>query len=332
VAVREGVPGTATGSAATWRYGAFGVPLVSAIRVPQLPEIPAAEGATPTVVRTLHAGEGGPWKYPREEVLTDRRQPDGRLMLGVDRSDELGFRVWSPGYGRFLVSGDGTSIAIGLPGAAQWKWQRLLFAQVLPLTAALRGLMLLHASAVAVDGAAYALTARSGTGKTSTALHLVANGASLVTDDVLAVGGGADVLAYPGARVVSVNRLDLQELNGDGTRFGQVAGGTHDKLQLGVDPVTERLPLAAIYFLERDDCHRELAVAECTPDARDVLGATFIPYLRSPRYLLGLLECSASVSRRVRMFRVQVPEKFGAATVSRTLLEHMRSVKAPEVA
>ena len=211
-------------------------------------------------------------------------------------------------------------------------WQRLMFAQVLPLTAALHGLMPLHASAVAMYGAAYAFSARSGTGKTSTALHLVAEGATLVTDDVLAIGSGDEILAHPGAAVVSVNRPDHDALRGNGFPLGPVLGGAYDKLQVGVDPAPKALPLAAIYQLERDGRHTALALDEIEPTVEAVLSMIFIPYLTAPRYLLRLLELAAQLSRSVRMFSVRVPSQLGAATLSRELLGHMRDVRALKAA
>ena len=62
-----------------------------------------------------------------------------------------------------------------------------MLAQVLPLAAVLRGTHVLHASAVALAGRAVAFMGRSGVGKTTLAGRIVAHGARLMTDDVLAV-------------------------------------------------------------------------------------------------------------------------------------------------
>ncbi len=68
-----------------------------------------------------------------------------------------------------------------------------------------RGIVALHASAVALDGAAVAFLAPSGAGKSSLAAALVATGGELVTDDVLAVderGGRPHARAgYPQLRL-----------------------------------------------------------------------------------------------------------------------------------
>src|SRR5207248_1369448 len=136
--------------------------------------------------------------------VIDRRW-NGRLWLAVDHHPELGYRIYAPRYGRHLVSSDGTRIVSALPNVAPWRWQRLLFAQALPLAATLQGLEALHASAVELGGKAFAFTAASGTGKTSLAMHLVARGATFLTDDVLAVEARVGALiAHPGASTLSV--------------------------------------------------------------------------------------------------------------------------------
>ena len=75
------------------------------------------------------------------------------------------------------------------------RWQRLMFAQALPLAATLQGLALLHASAAEIDGRAFGFIASSGAGKSSLVVHLVATGDTrLLTDDVLALESSGEAL------------------------------------------------------------------------------------------------------------------------------------------
>ena len=315
------------------RYSAFGLELLSSLRIPQLFDIGEHGNGRPTVIRELPSEEARRWRYPQGDVLFDRRLPDGRLMLGVDHNDGVGYRIWSTGYGRFVVSDDALEIRAAVSRTPPSKWQRLFFAQVLPLAAALRGALLIHASAVAVDGFVYAFAAPSGTGKTSTALHLLGRGATLVTDDVLAVTGTDAPLAHPGASVVAVNSEDIAGLNRDeGALVGPVDPAIDGKAQVRIPLVTQPLPLAAVYFMERGEGTRSFVIEEIAPDPRVLLSNVFIAYLRTPAYLTAMLDGSALLSRDVRLFRVRVPATFGAAATSRELAEHIRGLKAARAA
>ena len=313
--------------AAGRRYSAFGLELLSSLEVPQLVDIDEHRTGTPTVVRELAPDEAGRWRYPRPDALVDGRLPDGRLMLGVDHAEGTGYRIWSTGYGRFTVSDDALEIRAAVSRTPLSKWQRLFFAQVLPLAAAVRGRLLLHASAVAIDGAVYAFAAQSGTGKTSTALHLLGHGATLVTDDVLAVSATDAPCAYPGASVVAVNSEDLAELDRDERALaGPVDAAIDGKAQVRIPPITGPLPLAAVYFLDRGDGTPTLEIEETPPNPRLLLSSAFITYLRTPQYLTTMLDGAARLSRVVRLFNVRVPARFGAAATARELAVHIRAL------
>jgi hypothetical protein len=310
-----------------WRHYGFGLDVVSDMRVPQLPLGREPRNGLETRLTVLAPEDGAGWRYPRGDILIDRRHADGRLMIGVDRSDELGYRIWSPQHGRYAVSQDGMRIRAAVGTASAWKWQRLLFAQVLPLTAALRGFEVMHASAVAFDDRVVAFSASSGTGKTSTPLHMLSRGARFVTDDVLAVSvGDGEILAHPGAGVVSVASADVAGLNHGGQAgLGRVLGGYH-KLQVEVRPVDRPLPLAALYVLERGNGARTLDVTH-EDHAADVLLATaFIPYLTTPGHLMGHLDACARMSAEIETFHVRVPDGMGAGRVADELRAHIASV------
>ena len=92
-------------------------------------------------------------------------------------------------------------------------WQRFLIAQVLPFAAALNGLEVLHASAVAFGDRALALIGASGAGKTSLALAACRLGAELIADDVLALERREDrLLAHPGAPLAGVAHAEAERL------------------------------------------------------------------------------------------------------------------------
>jgi hypothetical protein len=259
--------------------------------------------------------------------LIDRRFPSGRQMLRVEQLDGNGYWVAAPRYGRHLISPDGRRIRSALPRVPALQWQRLLFAQVLPLAAALQGLEILHASAVVLDGRALGFVAPSGTGKTSLAINLAAAGAELLTDDVLALDvSTARPTAYEGARLVNVARHEYAALDPAARlRLGSVIGRT---AKVHVRPAEARpsAPLAALYFLRRDSSRSGAVEIRADEDgSRLVLGSGFITYLSEAHHLLAHLEASARIARAVPLFRVDVPGNRAAADVSAAVAEHAAS-------
>jgi hypothetical protein len=262
------------------------------------------------------------------EQLVHFRYANGRLMMRIDALGPLGFEIRAPRHGRHLVSADGTVVRSALPADRSRRWERLVAAQVLPLAAALQGLEPLHASAVSLDDrTALAFVAPSGTGKTSIAVHLVSRGATLVTDDVLAVEGrGHDLLAHPGIGLLNV---DPTELGAVGATRGtnRHAGVGADKIQVTTHTVERALPLTGIYFLRTADRGERLRVdASAVLDARRLLATTFLRYLRSPGRLVAHLDACARIGAAARAFEVVLPTGTLAADASAVIREHAEAL------
>jgi hypothetical protein len=217
-------------------------------------------------------------------------------------------------------------ILSALPRLADWRWQRLMYAQVLPLAAALQGLEVFHASAVGLAGQAIGFIASSGTGKSSIAAHLVARGATLITDDVLALEPSDEVvLAHPGAGAASIDQSELDSLAP--TRRARLGPeiGRSDKVHVAPSIERQPLPLAAVYYLERGS-RDELRIAETSPpDPRLLLASGFLWYLRTPDYLAKHLETCALVAESVRMFRLSIPAGVLASGAAEAVEAHARA-------
>lgn len=269
------------------------------------------------------------WPAREAVSLLERRDPHGRLVMSIERHDTLGYLISAPRYGRHLVSPDGLELRSALPNVAAWRCHRLLFAQVLPLAATLQGFELFHASAVALDGRAYGFIAPSGTGKTSVAAHLVARGATFVTDDVMALEpSGETIRVHPGGGMASVHDAELRsmpsELRG---RVGAIVGRS-DKVQLAIELVDRALPLAAIYFLERDGGAHPLEVeAIVPPEPRLLLSSSFISYLETPAHLLHHLDVCARIAQTVPMFHIRIPASVPAHAVAAAIENHVGALR-----
>jgi hypothetical protein len=250
------------------------------------------------------------WAQPAERLF----EPEyaGRFPVTVDRS-AAHYRLWFEGFGRYLVSADGTEVACERDGVAPERHERLLLAQALPLAAALQGFELLHASAVSTGGGVAGFTGPSGAGKTTMASRLVQRGAELVSDDVVALERRPDeLLAHPGPPMMVV-------------RFDEEHPGpaicASDKVHVSVPTVDGPLPLRRLYYLERG---RSLQIEPLEEGGvRRVLSGMFAPYLATAGRLERHLETAQLLSRHVELFRLQMPHTDDLDAALDGLEEHM---------
>ena len=312
------------GTRAVTSGSAFGVVVEADFAIPALG--PAGRGSRMTSCRAVSAADLEA-AYPSDGWTpdVDLRHADARLFLDIRHHAEAGYRIWAPRHGRHLVATDGTSILSALPRRASLGWQRLFFAQALPLAAVLHGLEVLHASAVAVDGHGIAFTAASGTGKSSLAAHMVAAGAEFLTDDVLALEDGeSGPIAHPGIGRLSVAAHELAGMDAAGReRLGR-RSGTSDKVYVEPSAQSGAVPLRALYCLYRSSGFDRIAVREhLPPEPRTVLASSFLPYVRTRARLLNQLATCAAVTDSVRVFDVEFPTAGDAQAAAEFVLAHV---------
>lgn len=263
------------------------------------------------------------WRPRDPSTFIERRYADGRLSMTVDYDERCGYLIYAPWYGRYLVAADGRSILSAMPNVPLWRWQIVLYAQALPLAATLQGLELLHASAVLLDGKLLAFSAPSGTGKTSVATHLVAEGAVLLTDDVLAVErSGEGIVAYPGAPLTKISTTEMAVVPREarsrlGTRVGR-----NDKILLRTPLPVEPQPLRGIYFLRRSPAIRRLAIEPVDPDPLRLLAHSFNTYVRTRERVVNQLAVHAGLVASVPLFSVSIPPSAPARQAARAVSAH----------
>lgn len=311
----------------TWHGHAFGVEVESPIPLSFLGQSGGVSGkqATLELVPPDQLERG--WRAAGATVVVDWRFLDGRPMLSVERHETAGYRIWSPGFGRYVVASDGRWIRAALPRGT-WKWQRLFLAQVLPLASTLQGFDLFHASAVELEGRTLAFVAAAGSGKTSVAAHLVAEGASLITDDVLALESlSGRVVAHPGPRLANVDPTEVRAMTPAGRRrLGDVVGRS-GKLHFAVAVTPRRTPLGALYYLRRGGGAAALEIKEDDASAtQSLLASSFLAYVRSPERLRTHLDVCADVSRYARTFHVTIPASVSAREVASRIRNHARAL------
>lgn len=308
-----------------WRGTVFGLEVAAAQPVPGMTACAPGSGQRLVEWRRLSASAfDAAATAPAWSSLVELRHDGGALFLSVEHAEQVGFRISAPGFGRHLVSEDGSLILSHVSLDRASRWERLFYAQPLPLAAALQGLELVHASAVVLDGGAVALVAASGTGKTSVTAHLVAGGAAFLTDDVLALEvSEGRVLAHPGPGRLAIDEAEQKRL---ANHVGAVVGHS-DKLHLAVEPAPGAVPLRAVYFLHRISQGDELVIAH-EEDARPLLASGFLSYLTSPERLLVHLDVSARVAEAAPMLTVAIPPGVSAQDVARAVQDHARAREA----
>jgi hypothetical protein len=208
----------------------------------QLPEIAYAEfsGCDPDVCVRL---------APLPDSIDDKAS--STRYLRVVGSDAL---LVFENTMRFLVR-NGREIFIDIPCGADLAVVRsYLFGHVMGMICAQRGLLALHASAVAFENRVFAFAGPPRAGKSTLAAHCLSCGATLVSDDFLVVSllEGSPPLAKPGMQSVKLwkDALINLGLNSEGLRPDWYRA---DKFHLPVEFVSKTLPLARLFVLEHDD-------------------------------------------------------------------------------
>ena len=115
------------------------------------------------------------------------RAPAGGVAAQFFR-DARGYLLRFPELADFEVSADGRAVRCHpAPGTAEPTYWQLYRNQVAPLMLGLQGALVLHASAVELEGAAVAFVGPSGAGKSTLAAAFVAAGSRFLCDDGLVV-------------------------------------------------------------------------------------------------------------------------------------------------
>jgi len=306
---------------------AFGIELTADFRVPGLLEPVAGRHARHRDERhielTLRDARRANANWPAQSAIRTFELPagDGRIVFTIDHELSAGYRVWIAGLGQCVIAPGGDQIVCS-PARGHDRWH-LLIGQALPIAAALQGLEVLHASAVAFGSRAAAFVAPSGTGKTSLALHLLAHGAGFLADDVVALeADGEELLTHPGIGLAHAPSTEREALAAAGVGIGWPAASGR-KRRVSVPLPGSPVPLRALYFLERS---RAVVAPEIVPiDPPDpclLLGATFVSHVPTATRLVTQLDICSRIARTVPLFRVRSPIDGQAATQADLVARH----------
>jgi hypothetical protein len=261
----------------------------------------------------------------------------GDLSLSLARkSDEFLLRF--PYLADFVISGDGRQIAAWpTPATDRETLCHLLLDQVLPRLLAHQGRLVLHASAVRVDGRTIAFAGESGRGKSTLAMSLHTAGFPLLSDDGLVVAAGeSSALAlpiYPGLRLWPPSIAAFFVKSPPLAQVRHYSAKQRVVLPENSAPVSA--PLAALYLLAARppyDAVRTITVSPLSPrDACvELIRHSFLLDVSDPRRAAGLLAAAGSVAAQLPVFVLIYPRVYSCLPAVRAAilqyLEHHADV------
>jgi hypothetical protein len=195
-----------------------------------------APTAKPDVLISLHDGS----------AATEPRVPVPDWTPG----DEFAF--FAPGIGSFRITG-GREIAVApLPGIQTDALQPWLAGAAWGALCYQRGLLILHASSVGLGDGAIAFCGLAGSGKSTMAAHLHAQGYALVGDDLCRIEFPSDgpIRIHPSAPRLRLAKYALAGLSQKTEDFQAENGSPDRKINFWAQNRSiEPLPLRAIYLL-----------------------------------------------------------------------------------
>jgi hypothetical protein len=317
-----------SGNGDGWSGRAFGLSLAGDLALEGIVASPIDQPPDTRLCRFPRAEVDRRWRETDPSALLERRLVDGGVGLSVHRDAGVGFRVWAPRHGCYLVAPDGTHVAAAPSAVATWRWERLVLAQVLPLAAVLRGMEILHASAVEMAGQAVAFLGGSGVGKTTLAARIVARGARLVTDDVLAVDvANGSVRAHRGGTVARVDPRELRTMTADERRGLGPIRARSEKWHVTPAPASDELPLRLVYHVVRRPELDRVEILRVHPyDPALLLGSAFLTYLVDPERLRRQLDVCAAIADTAPLHQVRIGRRSTSADVSEAVLDHANAV------
>jgi hypothetical protein len=287
-------------------YRAHGLSISSEVEL-ALPSGPPATG-TPDLILRWGAQRPVPTDDPPGDRLAGLRGPDGKVFYSLGRDGDRAVLRY-PGSCDFAGDPKLDDVTVHLhPGADPDLVPVLAAGALLAMHLMLRHELVLHASAVQVDGHAIAFVGRSGMGKSTLAAALCDNGCGLVADDVLRVDpiDSLTMRVYPGS-TESRLRMAARDL-ADSAPSGAVRPTADGRLALRPHARADRpLPLAACVVPSREAA--DVSVTRLTPSRAlsRMLQFPRVAGWTEPASIARAFQALADLVERVPVFEATVP-------------------------
>lgn len=183
------------------------------------------------------------------------RAADGTVVVEFHRRDGAGYLVRFINRGDFSIDADldlarGAVAGTPVPGVSEAALRDVFAHQVVPMIRGQAGELAIHASGVAIAGAAVAFVGETGRGKSTLAAACARDGLPFLSDDgIYLVRAGDDYLAQP-------NAAGFRMWQDSASQFADPsspAAGGREKARIAAGeslPFCDRaVPLRALYFL-----------------------------------------------------------------------------------
>jgi len=223
-----------------YNYNAYNLGISSALPLPELQA--SAEAATDVTIRVGRVN----WSPPPEALSSEE--------LCFEVTTDKAYFFWAQ-LGKFTVSG-GSAIVIDPCAGVEERLLRLpLLGTILAVLLHQRGRLVLHASAVAIDGEAIIFVGNKGRGKSTMAATLYGRGHQLIADDVVALSIDAPgpPMVMPGFPQIKLYpEAVASSLGDDHELLPELADGYEKRGRRVTDRFAQQsLPLRSIYVLRR---------------------------------------------------------------------------------
>ena len=294
-------------------YYHFAYGLIIRSSIP-LPEVAVAPATKPEVI--IRLGQVG--RCPPETIGTE-----GYFCITPGEA----FFYWD-GVGAFLVRHGQEIIVEPLLGVSEDIIRLPLLGMVLSAVLQQRGILGLHASAIALNGGAVAFLGHKGQGKSTIAATFYARGQALVGDDLVAVDVNnlGHPMVLPGFPQLKLMPESVTAALGDDpTQLRQLVSGYEKRARIATAGFSlSRLPLKRMYILEEGET-LEIEPLK-PPDALlYVLGQSypariFRQGLPGKEAAGNFTQC-AGVAKQVPVFRLKRPRSLTLLPATAQLLE-----------
>ncbi|HEY3758572.1 MAG TPA: hypothetical protein VGL37_02335 [Solirubrobacteraceae bacterium] len=247
----------------------------------------------------------------------------GTQIRTIDFAEPAGYLLWNRDHGRVLISPDGGELLCD-PDPTNAQWAAIVVAQALPLVATLRGLEVLHASGVVIDGRAVLITGAAGAGKSSLAAALLRAGGLLLSDDAVALElrDGA-LVAHAGSLALQLRAAEDERLTpAERDALGSAVGVVEDKRRYVNAGAPAPAPFGGLFLLERSAEQPAIEQLQAiSPFA--LLASTFNLSVRTPQRLQRQLDVVAALAASGLVYRLRVQPGVDATALAALVHEHL---------